>query len=91
MDDADKLAEHQEMAGVQEGNHNLVVDDIDWCVDQVGCVCQWQFVNYYLMILKRCPSVVAGQIGHPVETHLQMSVEITSLTCSVMQDGGKLP
>ena len=37
--DDDKAAEHLEMATVQEGNHALAADDIDWCVYQIDCLC----------------------------------------------------
>jgi len=42
-----------EMAAVKEGNLTHVVDDINWRVSQIDCICQWQLVNHYLTI-KNC-------------------------------------
>ena len=90
MENGDKTAECLEMAAVQEGNHTPAADDIDWCVHQVDCLCQGQFVNYYPMILNCCHRVVPRQIGHTVVPYLLSLVEILSSTSSVMKDGGNL-
>ena len=40
METGDKTAERLEMAAVKEGNRTLAVDDIDWCVSQIDCLCE---------------------------------------------------
>jgi hypothetical protein len=85
METGDKTAERLEMAAVKEGNHTLGADDIDWCVFQIDCLCEWHIVNFYLVILtcRRC--VVASQIGHQMEPYSLSSVEILLSTWSVKQ------
>jgi len=67
METGDETAEHLEMAAVKKGNHTLAVDDIEWCVSQIDCHCEWHVVNYYLVILNCHHRIVASQIGHQVE------------------------
>jgi len=55
------------MAAVKEGNHTLAADDIDWRVSQINCLCEWQVVNYNLVILNCRHWIVVSQIGHQVE------------------------
>ena len=80
MECADKTAEHMEMVAVKAGNHTHVADDIDWCVSEMECLGQWQFVNYFLMILKCLHSIVACQIDHLDQPCLLTLVEIHSST-----------
>jgi len=82
MENGDKTAEHLEMAAVKEGNNTHAVDDIDWHVSQIDWLCQWQFMNHYLRILKCHHGSDATQLGHPVESDSLCSVEIPSSTCS---------
>jgi len=51
MESADKPAEHLDTFAVKVGNHTHVAVDIDWVVSQINCLCQWQFVNCFPMIL----------------------------------------
>ena len=88
MENGDKTAEHLGMVAVQEGNHTIAADDIDWCVHQVDCLCPRWFLKYYVMILNCRHGVVARQIGHPVVPYLLSSVEIPSSTSSEMKDSG---
>jgi len=69
MVSGDRTVEHLEMAAVKEGNCNLAADDIDWCVSQIDCLCEWHIVNFHLVILNYRHSVVASQIGHQVEPY----------------------
>jgi len=85
METSDKTAECLEMAAVKEGNRTLAADDIDWCVSQIECLCEWHVVDYYPLILNCRHHVVVNQIGHLVERYSMSSVEILSLTCSVKQ------
>jgi len=71
------------MAAVMEGNRTLEADDIDWCVSQMDCLCEWHVVNFYLVILNCCHCIDASQTGHQVEPYSLSSVEILSSTCSV--------
>jgi len=64
MESADKTAERLEMVAMKAGNHTHVAVDIDWFVSQIDCLCQWQFVNCFPMILNCLHGVVAYQIGH---------------------------
>jgi hypothetical protein len=82
--------EHLEIAAVKEGNHNHVVDDSDWYIPQIDCICQWQFVNHYPRILSCRHINVASQIGHLVTRYMLSLVEVPSSTSSVNTDGGKL-
>jgi len=59
MESADKTAERLEMAAVKAGNYTHVAVDIDWFVSQMECLCQWQFVNCFPMILNCLHGVVA--------------------------------
>ena len=90
MEDGNKTAEHLEKAAVKESNHTHAVDDTDWRVSQIDCLCRWQFVNHYPRILNCHHGAVASQISHLVEPNLLSSVEIPSSTFSVNKDGGKL-
>jgi len=73
------------MADVKEGNRTLAVDDIEWCVSQIDCLCEWHVMNYYPVILNCRHRGVASQIGHQVEQYTLSSVEIFSSTCSIKQ------
>jgi hypothetical protein len=85
METGDKTAEHLEMAAVKEDNRALGADDIDWCVSQIDCLCEWHIVNFYLVFLNCRCRVVASQIGHQLEPYSLPSVEILSSTWSVKQ------
>ena len=85
METGDKTAERLEMAAVKEGNRTIVADDIDWCVFQVDCLCEWDVMNFYLVILNYRHPIVASPKGHQVEPYSLSSVEILSSTCSVKQ------
>ena len=85
METGDKTAEQLEMAAVKEGNHTLAADDIDWCVAQNDCLCEWHVVNFYPVLLNCHHAIVARQIGHQVEPYSLSSVEILSSTCYVKQ------
>jgi len=76
MENSDKTAECLEIAAVKLRNHTLVADDIHWCVCQIQCLCQWQFLNYYPMIWNCYNECVARQISHPVEVDSLSSVKI---------------
>jgi len=73
------------MAAVMEDNRTLAADDIDWCVSQIDCLCEWHVMNFYLVDLNCHHRVVASQIGHQVEPYSLSSVEILSSICSVKQ------
>jgi hypothetical protein len=89
MESADKTVERLEMAPGKAGKHIHVAVDIDWFLSQIDYLCQWQFVNSFLMILNCLHSVDACQIGHLVKPCSPSSVVIRWLTCSVNKDGGK--
>jgi len=82
MENADKTAKHLQMAAVKKSNRTLAADDIDCCVSQIDCLCEWHVVNIYLEILNCRHRVVASQIGHQVEPYSLSLVEILSSTCS---------
>jgi hypothetical protein len=90
MENGDKTGECLEMAAVKEANHTHAAVDIDWRVSQIDCLCQWQVVYHYLVILNCRHGAVASQIGRPVEPYSLSLVEIPSFTWSVNKDGGKL-
>jgi len=73
------------MPAVKEGNRTLEADNIDCCVLQIDCLCEWHVVNFYLVILNCHHRVVASQLGHEVEPYSLSAVEILSSTCSVRQ------
>jgi hypothetical protein len=83
MENGDKTAVCLEMAAVKEANHTQAAVDIDWHVSQIDCLCQWQVVYYYLVILNCRHGAVASQIGRPVGPYSLCLVEIPSLTWSV--------
>ena len=90
MKTGDKTAERLEIAAVKEGNHTLAVDDIDWCVSQIDCLCEWHVVNFYAVILNCHHHVVVSQIGYQVDPYSLSSVEILSSTCALNKDISKL-
>ena len=90
MENGDKTAERLEMAAVKEGNHTHAAVDIDWRASQIDCLCRWQVVYHYPVILNCCHGAVASQIGHCVEAYSLSLVEIPSSTWSVNKDGGKV-
>jgi len=51
MENVEKPAEHLQITAVKEGNHTHAADDINQCVSQIKCLCQWQLVNHYPRIL----------------------------------------
>ena len=59
METAGKPAERQEMATVKECKCTLVAEDIDYCVSQIDCLCEWLLVNVYLVNLNCRHRVVA--------------------------------
>jgi hypothetical protein len=61
---------------VKVGNYTHAMDDIDWFVSQTYWFCQWQLVNYFLMIVNCLYSADACQIGQMEEQDLLASVEI---------------
>jgi hypothetical protein len=65
MVSADNTTKHQEMAAVKVGNHAHAVDDVDWFVSQIDCLCQWQFIYDIPLILNLFHALVVSQIGHP--------------------------
>jgi hypothetical protein len=78
-------AERREMAAVNEGNRTLAADDIDWCVSQIHCLCEWHVVNFYPVIPNHRHCVVGSQSAHQVVLYSQSSVEIISSTSSVKE------
>ena len=90
MENGDKTAERLEMAAVKEGNHTHAAVDIDWRASQIDCLCRWQVVYHYPVILNCRHGAVASQIGHTVEPYSLSLVEIPSSTWSVNKDGGKV-
>ena len=90
MEIADKTEERLEMVAVKAGNHTHMADDIDCVVSQMDCLCQWQWLNYRLMILNYLQGVVACQMGRLDESYLLSSVGIQWSRCSVNNDGCKL-
>jgi hypothetical protein len=91
MESADKTAERLEMAAVKTGNHAHMAVDNDWFASQIDCLCQWQFVNCFPIILNCLYCIIECQIGHLDEPCLLSSVEIRSSSCSVIKDGGNPP
>jgi len=73
------------MAGVKEANCTLAADDIDWCVSQIDCLCEWHVLNYYSVILNCLHRVIASKIGRQVDSYSHSLVEILSSTYSVKQ------
>jgi hypothetical protein len=90
MENGDKAAERLAMAAVKEGNPTHAAVDIDWRASQIDCLCWWQVLYHYLVILNCRHGAVASQIGHPVEPYWLSLVEIPSSTWSVNKDGGKV-
>ena len=90
MENVDNTAAPLEMAAVKAGNHTHTADDINWYVSQINCLYQWQFMNYFQMILNRLHGIVPNHIALQVEPHWLSPVEIRSSTCSINKDGGKL-
>jgi len=85
METGINTVERMEMAPSKEGNRTLAADDIDWCVSQIECFCEWHGVKLYPVILNCRHCVVARKRGYQVEPYSLPSVEIISLTCSVKQ------
>jgi len=73
------------MSTVKQGNHTHAVDEMDWCVSQMGCLSFGHFENYYLMIPCCHQGIIASQIGHRVEPDSLLSVEIHLLIFSAYQ------
>jgi len=67
MQNSDKAVELLEMAAVKTGNHTLAVDDINWCVPQINCHCQWQFMSHCPSILNCHQGIMASQIANAVD------------------------
>jgi hypothetical protein len=88
MENADKTVERLELAAVTEGNHTHAAVDIDWCASQIDCLCRWQVVYHYPVILNCCHGAGASEICHPVVPYSLSFVEIPSSTWSVNKDGG---
>jgi hypothetical protein len=57
------------MAGVKEANCTLAADDIDWCVSQIDCLCEWHVLNYYPVILNCLHRVIASKMGRQVDSY----------------------
>jgi len=90
MESLDETAEHLEMAAAKPGNHTHAADAIDRFVYQLASHCQWQWVNYFPMILNCLHDDVQCPIGHTVEPYSLTLVVIRTLTCSVKNDDCKL-
>ena len=90
MENVDGTAERLEMAAVKASNHTHAADDIDWFVSEIVCLCQWQFVNYFPMILNCLHSIVVCLIPHLAEPYSVSVGEIHSSICSVKNNVGKL-
>jgi hypothetical protein len=86
MVNGDKTAECLEMAAVKADNHKHEADDIERCVSEINCLCRWQFMNDYLMIMNFLHGVFTGQTGDPVEAYWLSPVEICSMTWSANND-----
>jgi hypothetical protein len=76
------------MAALKVGNHTHELDDIDWFVSQINCLCQWQFGKCILITLNWLHGVVVCQIGHPEEPHSLSLVEIRLFACAVHKKWG---
>jgi hypothetical protein len=85
METVDETVERREMAALKEGIRTLAADDIDWCVSQFDCLCEWHVTNFYPMILNCRHRVVVRQIGYKVVPYSLTWVEIFSSTCSIKQ------
>jgi uncharacterized protein YycO len=57
MENSHNTVEHKEMAAVKKSYQTDTADHIDWCVSQIDCVYQWQFVNHFPMILNDYPAL----------------------------------
>jgi len=89
MDHGDETEEQLKITAVNQINYTPVAENIDWCVSQVDCHCQWLFLNYLPMNPNCHLSVVPGEVDNPVGACLLSSVNIYSSTCCVNTDGGK--
>jgi hypothetical protein len=58
VDHDDKTSEHLETPAERRVTHSLMAGDICLCDYLTDCLCQPQFMNYYLMILNFSSSVV---------------------------------
>jgi len=76
MESADTTVECLEMATVRVGNHTHAAGDIHWFLSQIHCLCQWQFMDYFPMILNSLQRFVACYMGHPDDPSPLFSVEI---------------
>jgi len=90
MESVDKNEEHLEMAAAKPGNYTHVVNDIDWLISHIDCLCQWQLVNSFPIILNCRHGIVACQVGLTVKQWSLTLVEVCASTCAVNNDGGKL-
>lgn len=89
MESVDKTVEHLGLAAGKVGNHTNVADDIDLVVSKIDCLCHWQFVNSFPMILNCLHGVIVSEIGHPEKLYSLLSGEIHWLTCSVNNSSGQ--
>jgi hypothetical protein len=63
---------------------------MEWLISHINCLCQWQLVNYFPMMLNDLYGIVACQIGLTVKQWSLSLVEICASTCAVNNDGGKI-
>jgi hypothetical protein len=83
MGDGDRAGKRLEMEAAKVGNYTLVVDDIEWWVARIECLCSVYFQHRYLMLPHCHLGVVVSQTGLTVEPYWLSSVEIHSSTSDV--------
>jgi len=81
METGDKTAECLDIAAMKEGNYTLAADDVNQCVSEIECLCKWNLMNNYLVILNCRHHIVMSQIDQPVEPYSLSLVEILLSTC----------
>jgi hypothetical protein len=63
MENGDETAEHLEMAAVKEGNHTHAAIDIDWRASQIDCLCPWQVMYHYPVILNCVTALLRAKLA----------------------------
>jgi hypothetical protein len=85
MGQGGKTAERLEMQAAKAGNYTPVVEEIDYWVARMQCLCSVYFQHYYLMLPHCHLGIVASQSCQLVEPYRLALVEIGSSTLYLRQ------
>ena len=72
-----------------KAKNTLVVDEIDYWVARIACLCCVYFQDYYLMLTHCYLGVVVSQTAHLLVPYWFSSAEMHSSTLYVNQDGAE--